>query len=343
MAQLGAEICGVSLDELPVPNHWNLIDLAFPSHHVDLRDRSRLEDVVQQFNPEVVFHLAAQPLVRRSYRDPYETWSTNVMGTANLLEACRKCDELAAMVIVTTDKCYRNQECPQGYSEDDALGGYDPYSASKAATELLVGSYRQSVYAERPSTLIATARAGNVIGGGDWAEDRLIPDAARAVENGQSLEVRYPLAVRPWQHVLDSLSGYLLLGQKLLEGNSTLADAWNFGPEKDQPQTVADVLNRLQVHWPSLRWHQTSVTHPHESRMLQLSTVKARTNLDWRPVWSFQESIDFTASWYHAFCENRSVISHEQLATYIQDASERDHVWTRPTAVPEFARTSPIP
>ncbi len=261
LTQLGATLRGVSLNELPSPNHWKSLKLNFDSFFVDLRERKRLETIIKEFRPEVVFHLAAQPLVRRSYREPYETWSTNVIGTANLLEACRLGDELAAIVVVTTDKCYRNHESAHGYAEGDALGGHDPYSASKAATELLIASYRQSVYAGHPSALIATARAGNVIGGGDWAEDRLIPDAARAVQADQALEVRYPQAVRPWQHVLDSLSGYLLLGQRLLEKNAEFADAWNFGPANDEPQAVADVLNRLQFRWPSLRWRARLKNH----------------------------------------------------------------------------------
>src|SRR3546814_381986 len=230
----------------------------------DIRDADVVNRAIQAAAPEIVFHLAAQPLVRRAYRDPLGTWSTNVMGTANVLESCRRQPSVRAIVVVTTDKCYENQEWDWGYRENDRLGGHDPYSASKAATELVVASYRKVFFDMSGAPLLASARAGNVIGGGDWSEDRLIPDLVRAVSSGQPLEIRSPHATRPWQHVLESLSGYLSLGQHLLAGDKTFAQAWNFGPDTEGNQTVSQVLTRLQTVWPALTWHQSTQTQPHE-------------------------------------------------------------------------------
>ena len=277
--QLGANLAGVALPPNTLPNHWDLLGLGVSDHRLDIRDAQTLSRAVGDFQPEIVFHLAAQPLVRRSYRDPAETWSTNVMGTVNLLEACRQTKSVRAIIVVTSDKCYENQEWEQGYRENDRLGGYDPYSASKAATELVAASYRKAFFHETNVPLLATARAGNVIGGGDWCEDRLVPDLVRAITNKTSLEIRSPDSTRPWQHVLESLSGYLVLGQKLLEGHHKCADAWNFGPERDGNRTVADVLTRLSAHWPELAWHVTGQIQPHEAKLLCLDSSKAREEL----------------------------------------------------------------
>jgi CDP-glucose 4,6-dehydratase len=284
---------------------------------------------MDEAKPEMVFHLAAQPLVRRSYRDPLETWSTNVMGTANLLDACRQTASVRAIVVVTTDKCYENQEWHWGYRESDRLGGHDPYSASKAATELVVASYRSAFFHAPDAPLLATARAGNVIGGGDWSEDRLIPDLVRAITTRTPLEIRSPTATRPWQHVLESLSGYLVLGQKLLEGKKSMAECWNFGPEPEGNRPVAEVLAQLTAHWPELTWQVTQHPQPHEAGLLYLDSAKAKTKLGWRPIWALDNALTATADWYRSFADKGRVVSRDQLAGYICAAQAAGLEWSR--------------
>ncbi len=327
LTELGAEVTGVSLPPDTHPNHWDLLNLKIDDRRADIRDFVALSKIVAEIKPELVFHLAAQPLVRRSYRDPLETWSTNVMGTANLLEACRHTPSVQAIVVITTDKCYENNEWPWGYREIDRLGGHDPYSASKAGAELVAASYRNAFFNTETAPLLATARAGNVIGGGDWSEDRLIPDLVRATVNKQSLEIRSPNATRPWQHVLESLSGYLLLGQKLLERNKVCAAPWNFGPEPEGNRAVGEMLERLSVHWPDLHWHQTDKSQPHESTLLYLDSAKAKSQLDWRPVWNIDTTLAKTAEWYLAWLEKESVVSRKQLAQYLDAAHAANASW----------------
>lgn len=324
LESLGAEVTGVALLPETQPNHWELLDLGVAHHVLDIRDAAALTSLVQKVRPEIVFHLAAQPLVRRSYRDPVTTWATNVMGNVHLLEACRHTPELKAIVVVTSDKCYENRECQRGYQETDPLGGHDPYSASKAAAELVAASYRKSFFNTKDSPLLATARAGNVIGGGDWSEDRLVPDLMRAIAAGRSLEIRSPAATRPWQHVLESLYGYLLLGERLLQGNSEFADAWNFGPDDFGNRTVADVLEMLKQHWPTLCWQVTSNPQPHEAGLLQLDSSHARQKLGWQPCWSLESAIEATATWYRAYLESGRVISRAQLASYCESIDRRN-------------------
>jgi CDP-glucose 4,6-dehydratase len=327
--QLGAEVVGISLAPKAQPNHWNLLglELTVNHHELDIRHVAEVARVFKATQPEVVFHLAAQPLVRRSYRDPLETWSTNVMGTANVLEACRQTRSVQAILTVTTDKCYENQEWAWGYRETDRLGGHDPYSASKAASELVAESYRSAFLHAEDSPLLATARAGNVIGGGDWSEDRLIPDLVRAMAAQQSLEIRSPNATRPWQHVLESLSGYLRLGQKLIEGEENFDGAWNFGPERSGNCTVADVLDRLQTHWPEMQWHQTAETQPYEANLLYLDSSKAHSQLGWQPVWNLDTTLEKTADWYRSFQSSQTTISTKQLAQYIEAAENVKVEW----------------
>ena len=327
--QLGAEVVGISLAPETQPNHWNLLGLASTVQHqeLDIRHANEVASVFRSTQPEMVFHLAAQPLVRRSYRDPLETWSTNVMGTANVLEACRQTRSVRAILAVTTDKCYENQEWVWGYRENDRLGGHDPYSASKAGSELVAASYRNAFFYTDGAPLLATARAGNVMGGGDWSEDRLIPDLVRAVAAQQSLEIRSPNATRPWQHVLESLSGYLLLGQKLIEGNQNFDGAWNFGPERSGNRTVADVLNGLQTYWPKMHWHQTASPQPHEANLLYLDSSKAHAQLGWQPVWNLDTTLKQTADWYRAFQSSQTTISTQQLAQYVEAAQEAQVTW----------------
>jgi CDP-glucose 4,6-dehydratase len=326
LSTLGAQVTGVALPPQGAPNHWDLLDLPVDSHFVDIRDAAALAAVVTRAAPDIVFHLAAQPLVRRSYRDPLGTWSTNVMGTVNLLEALRHAPGVRAMVVVTTDKCYRNNEWPWGYRETDALGGHDAYSASKAATELAVDSYRQAFYPDA-GPLVATARAGNVIGGGDWSEDRLVPDLVRAAASDRPMEIRSPAATRPWQHVLESLSGYLMLGQRLLAGEVQAAQAWNFGPTQEGNCKVSEVLAALAQYWPRLTWQVSTSPQPHEAQLLYLDSAKARSALGWSPVWDLQHALRHTAHWYRAFHEGGHVTSLEQLHAYVEDAARADTAW----------------
>jgi CDP-glucose 4,6-dehydratase len=327
--QLGAKVVGISLAPETKPNHWNLLGIKsnFQHHELDIRQAEQVSRVLKATQPEVVFHLAAQPFVRRSYRDPLETWSTNVMGTANVLEACRQNRSVRAILAVTTDKCYENEEWAWGYRETDRLGGRDPYSASKAGSELVASSYRRAFFNTDGAALLATARAGNVIGGGDWSEDRLIPDLVRALAAQQSLEIRSPNATRPWQHVLESLSGYLLLGQKLIEGNKNFEGAWNFGPERNGNRTVGDVLSELHTHWPEMQWHQTMAPQPHEANLLYLDSAKAHNQLGWQPVWNLDTTLEKTADWYRAFQRSRTTISTQQLAQYVEAAQNAQVGW----------------
>ena len=327
LQQLGAEVEGLSLAPCTKPSHWQLLDLNIEEYVQDIRDFAAVQKIVDHVQPNIVFHLAAQPLVRRSYADPLTTWSTNVQGTAHVLEACRHTASVRAVVAVTTDKCYENQEWLWGYRENDRLGGHDPYSASKAGAELVAASYRQSYFNKEDSLLLATARAGNVIGGGDWSEDRLIPDMVRASMRGESVEIRSPTATRPWQHVLESLSGYLLLGQRLLQRQPGFAEAWNFGPDESGNQTVSTVLSKLNQNWSGLRWHFTGTPQPHEAGLLQLDSTKARTLLEWTPVWGLDEGVKRTADWYRLYLEKGEVCTRQQLADYADAAVAKRISW----------------
>lgn len=324
---LGAEVAGLALDPATNPNHWDLLKLSIRDHRIDIRDESAVRNVFVAEKPEIVFHLAAQPLVRRSYREPITTWATNVMGTAHVIEAARHTTDVGAVVVVTTDKCYENREWPWAYRERDRLGGHDAYSASKAGAELVAASYRSAFLHQPSAPLLATARGGNVIGGGDWSEDRLIPDLVRSVVADEPLIIRSPRATRPWQHVLDCLSGYLLLGQRLLTGDKACADAWNFGPDAEGNRTVEGVLRDLAGTWPQLRWQVTSSPQPHEAGLLQLDTAKAKMHLGWRPAWTLQKAVHSTADWYRQFLERGEVSSSDQLAAYTNDAVSSGLGW----------------
>lgn len=326
LTQLGAEVSGIALPPDTSPAHWNLLNLPLSSHMADINDLHNVKNLLQQTQPELVFHLAAQPLVRASYQDPLLTWQTNVMGTANVLEACRFQDSVRAIVVITTDKVYENNESGQAFCETDSLGGYDPYSASKAACELVVQSYRRSFFAEK-NVLLASARAGNVIGGGDWAADRLIPDIVRAMQTQSALAIRYPLAIRPWQHVLDSLSGYLCLAHRLLLQEKDKATAWNFGPNPEHCRSVSDVLLQMKLHWPELEWFEDSIAQVHEANWLTLDSSAAQVQLGWNPVWGFEETAQHTAEWYKRFYLNQQVISQQQLEIYIHNAQMNQSIW----------------
>lgn len=327
LRELGANVTGLALAPETRPNHWDALALDIDDRRMDIRDAQALQQLFVEVRPELVLHLAAQPLVRQSYRAPLETWSTNVMGTANVLEASRHTASVEAIVVVTTDKCYENREWPWGYREVDALGGHDPYSASKAGAELVVASYRKAFLSAPDAPLIASARAGNVIGGGDWSQDRLVPDLVRAVSAGQSLEIRSPGATRPWQHVLESLSGYLFLASKLLKGEHRYAEAWNFGPEPEGNRTVAEVLTKMATHWPELHWHLGQSDQVHESTLLYLDSAKARAHLNWQPTWQFNQALERTVAWYRAWYERGELISRRQLVGYVESARAAGNQW----------------
>ena len=326
---LGAQVTGLALDPSSEPNHWSLLNLPISDNRIDIRDAPAVAAIIQQSEPDIVFHLAAQPLVRRSYREPAATWATNVTGTAHILDAVRQTPATRAVVVVTSDKCYLNREWPWPYREHDRLGGHDPYSASKAGAEMVAASYRDSFFHEPGSALIATARAGNVIGGGDWSEDRLIPDLVRALAEGTSLVIRSPRATRPWQHVLDCLSGYLLLGRHLLDSDESYAEAWNFGPDDEGNRTVEATLQSLATIWPQVQWAPSTEVGPHEAGLLQLDIAKARSRLQWRPVWGFEDALAATARWYQRWMESGEVTSPADLSRYQADAAAAGRVWAQ--------------
>lgn len=301
---LGSRVHGLSLG---LPGEPCLYELArvgdgmAGSVAADVRDAAALARSLANARPEIVFHLAAQPLVRRSYAAPLETFETNALGTANLLESVRSSASVRAVVVVTSDKCYESAGAGRPHSESDPLGGHDPYSASKAAAELITDSYRRSFLADPAGPRVASARAGNVIGGGDWGEDRLIPDLVRAALAGVPLRLRNPAAVRPWQHVSCPLSGYLLLAQALC-ADASAARAWNFGPDPDDTRSVEEVVRELSARWPSgIAWETDPGEHPHETSVLALDSALARDQLGWRPPLGFAEAIEATAAWYAAW------------------------------------------
>jgi CDP-glucose 4,6-dehydratase len=302
LARQAAEVHGVALPPPTVPSFFatcRVEDCLASSQDGDIREPGVLERVIAAARPEVIFHLAAQPLVREGYRGPLATLETNVMGTARLLDAVRHADSVRAVVVVTTDKCYDNREWEWGYREADPLGGHDPYSASKAAAELVAAAWRRSFLAEA-GVAVATARAGNVIGGGDFSPDRLVPDCLRAMDAGETLPVRSPSAIRPWQHVLEPLSGYLLLAERLLVEGDACAEAWNFGPPDADTATVASIVGRL-CRGSDARWTVSSDPQPHETRALRLESGKARHRLGWRSRWTLAEAIDATLAWHRAW------------------------------------------
>lgn len=301
LQRLGAEVTGIALPSSTTPSLFELANIAesITSYFCDIRDQLKLEQLVRNTSPEIIFHLAAQPLVRASYRDPLTTFATNIMGTSHLLDALRGLESVKVAVMVTTDKVYHNNEWPYPYRETDALGGHDPYSASKAASEIVIASYRDAYLSEQ-GVAVATARAGNVIGGGDWSEDRLIPDAVRAWQSGTPLEIRRPKATRPWQHVLDPLAGYLTLAQKLWQ-QPELSGAYNFGPHTHEAATVREVIEQARIAFGRGEViYGTGNTGPHEAGWLALETAKVRETLDIAPQWHLAETVNRTMAWYLA-------------------------------------------
>ncbi|MEI9986556.1 MAG: CDP-glucose 4,6-dehydratase [Aliidongia sp.] len=299
--RLGARVFGLSLPPESATSLCSLIglDQSIGSLHADIRDAERLHEAMAGFVPDIVLHLAAQSLVRRSYRDPAGTFATNVMGTVNLLEAVRKTPSVRAVVVVTSDKCYENREWVWPYRETEALGGADPYSASKAGAELVAQAWRQSFFGADQPAAVATARAGNVIGGGDWAEDRLIPDCIAALTAGRPIEIRNPAATRPWQHVLDPLAGYLTLAERLVTQGQGFARAWNFGPANEDIRPVAAIADAVTARWgEGARWIATGMAGPHEAGLLAVDASLARARLGWAPRLRLDEALNWTVDWY---------------------------------------------
>ena len=333
LLNLGAQVFGYSLEPPTQPNHYDLLSPPVESIVADIRDLTRLCQSIHSFKPEVVFHLAAQSLVRRSYRDPIGTFETNVIGTVNVLEACRQTDSVKAAVIVTSDKCYENLAHMSGYRETDPMGGHDPYSASKGCAELVTASYQRSFfsvdyYQKTHQTLVASVRAGNILGGGDWGEDRLVPDIVRAASRNEKVLIRNPQAIRPWQHVMEPLAGYLLLGQQLLGGKKDFSGAWNFGPEERGHKNVLAMVKELQSYWPAIDFEIDSGGRDlHEADLLKLDCSKAHTKLGWRPIWNDTNMLKKTVQWYREFYESGHVLSQEQLTAYTDDAKEQGISW----------------
>ncbi len=306
LKSLGAEVFGYSLAPNTEPALFDIANLASQMQSVfaDIRDKETLEKHMNEFKPEIVFHLAAQPLVRLSYHEPVMTYETNVMGSLNVLEAARKCESVKAFVNVTTDKCYENKEVERGYREDEPMGGYDMYSSSKACVEILSSSYRRSFLQGELGFALGTARAGNVIGGGDWALDRLVPDCIRFINNNEKITIRNPIAVRPWQHVLEPLSGYLLLGQRLLEDGKKYADSFNLGPNEEGVLKVAEVSKMITEFYGRGEVVVESGDGLHEAGLLMLNIDKAKEILGWYPTYTTDKAIEKTVAWYKEFYDN---------------------------------------
>jgi len=324
LASMGATVSGYALAPNTEPNLFNVLaiePLIEKSYIADIRDLSSLQKAMLEAMPDVVIHMAAQPLVRYSYANPVETYATNVMGTVHVLESARNINALRATVIVTTDKCYENKEWVWGYRENEPMGGYDPYSNSKGCAELVTSAYRQSYFSDSKSmNKVATARAGNVIGGGDWSEDRLIPDAIKAFQENKPLLIRNPLATRPWQHVLEPLSGYLVLAQALFEEGSAFASGWNFGPRDEGNRSVQEVVDLLISSWgDSASWEIEGLEQPHEANLLKLDCSKARVQLGWAPKLDLESAIQKIVEWQKAFQEkeNMQEVSLAQINLYM--------------------------
>jgi CDP-glucose 4,6-dehydratase len=322
--EMGADVLGLALPPATHINHFDLLELDKKIKHVvgDIRDASLLADTLNEFQPEFVFHLAAQALVRPSYDDPSATFSTNVMGSVNLLDAVRRCESVRSLVYITSDKCYENDEWIWGYRENDQLGGRDPYSASKAAAEIVFSSYVRSFFEQCPSLGTATARAGNVIGGGDWAVDRIIPDCIRAIEKGEPIRLRNPGATRPWQHVLEPLAGYLLLAARLYEEPQSSGGSWNFGPSTQEVRTVQTVAEVIIGHLGkgSIEIIE-SETQVHEAHLLQLNCDKAHQLLGWYPRWHVENTLEATAIWYKTIMNggNAEQITGAQIRSFFPE------------------------
>lgn len=333
LKKMGANVIGYSLNIPTQPNHISLLEIDIMSIQGDIRDENKLYETFETYKPDIVFHLAAQSLVRASYENPIETYETNVIGTLKVFEACRK-NNVKAIVNITSDKAYENKEWIWGYRENDPMGGYDPYSSSKGCADLLANSYRNSFfnlkeYKKTHNTLLASCRAGNVIGGGDWAKDRLITDIMISVSQNKKVTIRNPKATRPWQHVLEPLSGYLHIGQKLLEEKIEFAEAWNFGPSDEGSISVKEVVENVKKYWDKIDYEITSdLKQLHEANLLKLDCSKAHTLLKWKDVWNSETTFEKTVNWYKSFYEkNENILTSSDLENYILDAKAKKIEW----------------
>lgn len=337
LTQLGARVSGISIGVPTEPSHFAAAGLAgrLQDYRMDIRDGCALKALVQEIQPDFVFHLAAQALVRRSYADPADTWQINTMGTINVLESLRGLENPCVAVLVTSDKCYDNVEWVWGYRETDALGGPDPYSASKGAAELAIRSYVRSFFPANGMVRIGVGRAGNVIGGGDWAEDRIVPDCMRAWSRSEIVPLRNPAATRPWQHVLEPLSGYLNLALALKESSALHGQPFNFGPPAQQNHSVGELVTAMSDHWDQVRWEDVSAQYggPYESGLLKLNCDKALHHLRWRAVWDFDATVRETALWYRRYYEQPSQsiadFSQGQIQAYVDAAREQGLAWAQ--------------
>ncbi|MDB4598734.1 CDP-glucose 4,6-dehydratase [Candidatus Pseudothioglobus singularis] len=302
LSLLGAKVKGYALTPSTSPSlfYESRIEEIITSQIGDIRNQEALHESMVTFSPDILIHMAAQPLVRHSYDEPVETFEVNVMGTVNVLEVARSCDNLKVIINITTDKCYENDGRIQGYKEDDPMGGYDPYSSSKGCAELVTSAYRRS-FLQKQGVGLASVRAGNVIGGGDWAKDRLIPDILRSFERKKAVIIRNPKAIRPWQHVLEPLSGYLLLAQKIYNNPEKYAESWNFGPNEKDVQSVGWILDEMILKWPNSSWMLDPSSNPHEADFLKLNISKAQSKLNWKPTWELSDSLERIISWHQSW------------------------------------------
>jgi CDP-glucose 4,6-dehydratase len=322
LQQMGAQVTGFALAPPTEPSLFEVARVGEGMRSIlgDIRDRALLEQALISADPEIVIHMAAQPLVRASYDDPVGTYATNVMGTVHVMEAVRKAGAVRAVCVVTTDKCYENREWAWGYREDEAMGGYDPYSNSKGCAELVTSAYRRSFFGGEGAAAVGSGRAGNVIGGGDWAVDRLIPDILRAVETGEPVLIRNPLAIRPWQHVLEPVSGYLVLCQALWNRPGLAAEAWNFGPRDEDARPVQWIVERMVALWgEGAAWTRDESIQPHEANYLKLDISKARAGLHWQPRWTLAQALDGIVAWHRAW------LSGADMNRYCLDELARFH------------------
>ena len=310
LQSIGAIVKGYSLEPNTTPNLFTeaYVGNDMESEIGDIRDLNQISKSMLDFNPDVLIHMAAQPLVRYSYKNPIETYSTNVMGTVNVLESARKCSKLKSIVSITTDKCYENTGVMTGYKEYDSMGGHDPYSSSKGCAELVISAYRRSFFNSKHTASLASARAGNVIGGGDWAEDRLIPDILRAFEKSESVVIRNPLSTRPWQHVLEPLSGYLVLAQELFLNGDEFAEGWNFGPKDEDCKPVSWILDQMVESWGgNASWSLDKNNNPHEAGFLKLDCSKASSKLKWNPKWDLQYTLNSIVDWHRLYIDGSDI------------------------------------
>ncbi|ACO04056.1 MAG TPA: CDP-glucose 4,6-dehydratase [Persephonella sp.] len=339
LKHLGAEVIGYSLEPPTEPSLFETLQLDREIIHIigDIRDENKLKEVFNKYQPDIVIHMAAQPLVRYSYINPKETYETNVIGTLNVFEAVKETDSVRVVINVTSDKCYENKEWVYGYRENDPMGGYDPYSSSKGCAELLTSAYRKSFfnpkdYGKTHHVALASVRAGNVIGGGDWAEDRLIPDCIRSLSKGETIHIRNPKATRPWQHVLEPLSGYLWLGALMWEEPVKYSEGWNFGPNDEDILTVEEIVKDVIKIWGDGDYTVNPDNKFHEARLLKLDISKAHSYLKWKPVYNARKALLETINWYKIYLsksENIYDYTVKQLSEYVEKAQEKELIWTK--------------